>query len=203
MEKKVRPRKEQDITAQVNQLRLPDKIKITAINVKSKIKVSGKRGNNLNKLVFFCVYCAYMESEEVFTPEEIARICDIDDSRKELNKVFKMFPQVVTGYSPPDDNKTPLDYIKNYFKISKLHDTELEKVLQIGKSILDKSKELRSNGFAVGLEDQFPQSVAIGLIFYYLDLNGFAVEYNKEHADGISWSTVTGIIKRITLIDNS
>ena len=197
-------RKEQDITPHINRLKLPEEVRIEAVNIKRKMQVSGKRAGNLNKLIFFCVYCACMELDVVFTPNELARICSIDDDRKEINKVFKMFPSAVTGYSPPDDNKSPLDYVKSYFRLSKLHESELENVIELSKTILEKSKNLESSIYSKAtIEDEFPQNVAISLIIYYLNINGLQLNYNSNEVDGISWSTVSGIVKRITIIDNS
>lgn len=191
-ETRKRKNKEQDIGKNLEPLRLPEEIKIRAAEIKRmRMDVSTKRGSNLNKLIFFCVYNAYEELGITFDKIEIADICGINS--KDIPKILRMFPEISTGYKAPIDDKSALYYVSNLFYITKLHKSKLQDVINLAHRILSKPQ----CNF-----EAFPENVAIGIILYYMDLNGVTYDIN-EIIVRYAISTINAIKKIIAVIDNS
>lgn len=183
---------QQDIGKYLIPLRLPEHIKSKAAEIRRKMKLPMKRGNNLIKLIFYCVYNAYIEVKENFTIDELSNICHVDS--KEVAKILRMFPAVATGYSPPIDDKCAVEFIPELFDAMKthLHPSHIKEICYMADRILSKSGELLD-------QDKLPENIAIAMILYYIDLNGICYEVNRAFGT----STILTIKKTIGTIDNS
>ncbi len=188
---KKRRTKGQDIGKYINVLRLPEEVKIRAADIKrTRMNVPTKRGSNLNKLIFFCVYNAYEELGLKFDKHEIAELCGVN--AKDICRILRMFPEISTGYKAPVDDKNPLYYIPILFDITKLHRSKLPDIISITERILyNKHYNI----------DAFPETVALGIILYYMDINGIPYDIN-EISKKYAISTITTMKKNISIIDN-
>lgn len=191
---KIRRRKapQQDIGKYLTPLRLPEHIKVKAAEIRRKMKLPMKRGNNLIKLVFYCVYNAYIEVKENFIIEDLSNICHVDS--KDVSKILRMFPAVATGYSPPIDDKSALEFIPELFDAMKthLHPSHVNEICHMADRVLRKSGELLD-------QEKLPENIAIAMILYYMDLNGICYEVSRTFGS----STIMGIKKIIGTVDNS
>lgn len=181
-------KKQQDISKYLLNLKISDDIKLKATEIRSKMSVGCKRGNNLNKLVFYCVYWAFIELNESLIIEDLANTCGINP--KDVAKALNAYPSVNTGYFPPTEDKDASEYIPKYFHISRLHTLELEKILTLYRKI----------AAGAGILDNYkPQDVAVAMIYYYMDINGILTDSGKTSAQ----STVNLIKKKLGTLDNA
>jgi len=187
--------KKQDINLRLGSLKIPDHVKQRASDIKNSMNINMKRGNNLNELIFVCIYSACLELNENINIDELINICDI--KHKNISKIIKKFPSVSTGYTIPIENKSPLDYVKEYYYITKLHKSQLNDILLFCNQIIKKSEDINIQS----LSDDMPQNVATSLLLYYMDLKG--IKYNMDIIPKfVTISSLDNIKKCIGYIDN-
>lgn len=184
---------DRSILKDMENIAIPDEIKIKAEEIFSKLNSATKRGNRRKQLVFFCIYNAYNELQYPQDPKQIAVLVGIKNS--EMTKALSMFSEAQTGYKPPSVQVTALDLLPQYCVSLGLRDDAISDVLNFAKKILQIDPELN---------ETFPQKVAAGILLYYATINGITVN-KKEYAIMIQLSEVTinSMYKQVARLDNS
>ena len=183
---------ERSILRDMDNIMIPDEIKIKAEEIFGKLNSATKRGNRRKQLVFFCIYNAYNESLLPQDPKQIAYVVGIKNS--EMTKALSMFSEAQTGYQPPAIHVTALDLLPKYCENLGLPTDMINDVLAFAQKVLNLDTELK---------ETFPQKVAAGILLYYATTNGINLN-KKEYAKMIQLSEVTinSMYKYIARLDN-
>jgi transcription initiation factor TFIIIB Brf1 subunit/transcription initiation factor TFIIB len=174
-------------------LDFPDEIKMEANKVFLRMNCPTKRSKKRKLLVFYCLYCAYLELKNPQVPTAIARKIPIKQS--EIPKAMALFSEIQTGYRPPDINITPIHYLKDY--CCQLGFTEETKSM-----VIDLTEELMKKDFT--LREESPQKTSAGILQCFMIMNGIQFK-KKEFAKlfGFSEVTINNIYKKILTIYSS
>lgn len=183
---------EKSILKEMENIPLPEEIKIKAEEIFNKLNPQTKRGNRRKQLIFFCIHSAYLELGNPQDPKKIAQLVGIKNSK--MTKSLSMYSQAQTGYKPPLIFVTPLDFIPQYCEMLKLTEETTQDVKLFAETILQKDTTLKQ---------KFPQKIAAGILLYYLTINGIQIN-KKEYAKVIQLSEVTinNIYKQIVSLHN-
>lgn len=171
---------------------LPDDIKNEANNIYLNLNINTKRGNQRKLLIFFCVFMAYKKLKEPKIPKLVAEIIGI--SPDDITKAFSMcsFRLQDSRINEPID---PLQFIKGYLSLINIDESCLDNIINFGKEIIDKSKDLLQ---------EHPHVIAAGILFYYLRINGVQIHHNDfAKAVRLSDMTISKLYKRIGNIHNT
>jgi transcription initiation factor TFIIIB Brf1 subunit/transcription initiation factor TFIIB len=185
--------KVRSINTDLKPLDFPDEIKTKANSIFLKMKCPTKRSKKRKLLVFYCIYCAYLELEIPQVPNAIARKINIPQS--EIPKAMALFSEIQTGYRPPEIRITPIHYLRDYCHILGFTPKTTEMVEELTNTILEKD---------VSLNDESPQKTSAGVLQCFMIMNG--IEFNKKEFAklfGFSEVTINNIYKRILGIYSS
>jgi len=185
---------ERSILTDLNKYRFDNDIKNRADVVYNKIIYQVRRGRKRLQLLFYCVYCAHLELERDVDPIELGAVFGLKQG--EVQKCYSLFSPLQTDYHPPSKNTSPLTYLPGYCDRLKLSQEAIEDIKKISSDILMKDPTLYQEN---------PQTVASGLLRYYVSTNGIILDNPSELSKLTSRSTVTieNMYKRISKIDNS
>lgn len=143
-------------------------INVRANLIYNKMNLTTRRANNRIHLLFFCVYNAHRELNINIDAHELGKKFGLKQGQ--MQKTQSMFSFMKTGYKPTIKTISPLDYLEDYCE--KLNISEYtENILMYASSLLDKNPKLLQ---------QVPQTVAAGLIKYYMEINGITLEDDKN-----------------------
>lgn len=183
---------EKSILRDMDNIMIPDEIKVKAEEIFGKLNSATKRGNRRKQLVFFCIYNAYNELLLPQDPKQIASVVGIKNS--EMTKALSMFSEAQTGYQPPAIHVTAIDLLPKYCDNLGLPSDMVTDILAFAQKILNVDTELK---------ETFPQKVAAGILLYYATTNGINLN-KKEYAKMIQLSEVTinSMYKYIARLDN-
>jgi len=187
------------ISPDMENIDIPEDVKARANNIFKSLDLPTHRGKRRKFLVFFCIYSAYMELGMAKDPRWLAGLVKINPN--EITKAFSLFSEVQTGYRMPNVRINPLDLIREY--CSRLEDVQLnvEMVKKLGERVLTKSTELREK--PLNLHEMYPQKVTVGIIQYYMIINGIKFDKKKFNAAmGFSDATISSVCRIISTIDN-
>jgi transcription initiation factor TFIIIB Brf1 subunit/transcription initiation factor TFIIB len=181
------------ILPDLDKIQISDEIKYQAEKIFKQLGTGTRRGLKRKKLLFYCVYNAYKSLGILEDANTVADLVGIPYS--EITKAFSLFSEGKTLYRAPITFRTPIDFIHKYYSEVGLGPESLRPLLDIAEEVLELDPELDEN---------YPQVVAAGIIFYYLTINGISV--NKEEFAkliGKSPMTIAKMSKRISTIHNS
>lgn len=191
----------------------PDNIKKGADIIFNKMHHQVRRGKMYNMLLYYCVYCSYLE--EIYkqhlmltvntSAEVLGYVSNIDPlklgkefglTKSQIQKCDSIFAPLQTGYKPPYSYTPPTNYLPIYCKEIGLSQESITEILLLANYILSKDPSLYQD---------YPQTVAVGIFYYYTIINGIIIDdINKLiQLTGCPMSTIERISKRITIIDNS
>ena len=133
-----------------------------------------KRGVRRRQLMFFCVQSAYNELRIPEDPQHLAHMCSITNS--EISKAYSMCSPSKVGYKPRCVFWLPEDYLKMYYQ--KMVDLDiiasnpqiLQDLYKICVEVMRVSPELK---------DEKPQSCAMSICLYYLEIQNYTLDKNK------------------------
>lgn len=153
-----------------------------------------RRGKIRNQLLFYCVYCAHLELSRLVDPSQLGKKFGL--TQGEVQRCDSIFSPLQTGYRPPDITTTPQGYLPTYCQELKLSDDVVTSIMHLAATILEKDPSLMQDN---------PQTVASGLLRYYLIANGIETDGIATIATvtGRSSATMDTMYKRIATIDNS
>lgn len=166
-------------------------INIRANVIYNKMNLTTRRANNRTYLLFFCVYNAHRELNINIDAHELGAKFGLKQGQ--MQKTQSMFSYMKTGYKPTIKTISPLDYLEDY--CDKLNISEYtENIILYATNLLDKNTELLQ---------LVPQTVAAGLIKYYMEINGIMLEDDKNLSITThrSDTTIDSIKKKIAELD--
>lgn len=177
---------------ELEELPFSDDVKREACNVYVCMNFPIKRKNNRKYLKFFCIYNAYRNLNKIKDVHQLTKIFDLENN--ELNKIFKLFSYVNTGYSMKDINISPLDYINDYYRQTDLRMDEIEGVLQFAEEIIKQDE----------FEGEFPQVVSAAIIIYYIKrMHNMRPPQKFIDYIGRSENMINRVVDRVGVIYNS
>jgi transcription initiation factor TFIIIB Brf1 subunit/transcription initiation factor TFIIB len=170
----------------------PEDIKNKAEEIFQRLNTTTRRGRRRKQLVFFCIYSAYKELGLAKDPKGIAITIGIKPSS--TARAVAMYSESQTGYRSKDIDIDPLSYIPEYCEQLQILDMA-EPCIEFCKGeILERFYEL---------SDRSPQKIACGFLCYFLDANGFEVDFKKiAQVVGLSAATIKNTFTEIKRLDN-
>ena len=184
------------ITQDLELLPLPPDVKREAGDIYLKMNHDKKvnRGKCRKRVIFYCVFFAFINTHKPKIPTAVARLCDI--TKDDISKAFKVCNPIKTGYYPPKTIIPALDWIRGHIEEVGLSGDCYDDVYEFAESILAADPKLD--------EDNFSQDVSIAIISYYITLQGYNA--SKMHLEEIvdkSATTINKIISTVKAICNS
>lgn len=170
-----------------------EEIKNMADTIYNKMVYRVRRKKIRNQLLFYCVYCAHIELGIFVNPVKLGLVFDLNSG--EIQKCDSLFSPLQTGYCPPAQNISPINYLREYCKILGLSSETCDSIAISSRDILEKDNSL---------EQENPQTVAAGLLKYYIVINGIQVDLQRiMEITGRSSITIDSVYRRVSTIDNS
>ena len=187
-------RTERTILPDLKAYPFPDDIKNRADVIYNKMKYQVRRGKIRFQMLFFCVYYAHIELGRDVNHIQLGKQFGLTPG--EVQKCDSIFSELQTGYKPPSKNASPLGYLPDYIRAMDLSEDLINDITLTASSILRKDPTLHQEN---------PQTVAAGLLRYYMYSNGITTENPGKINSVTSRSNVTidGMFRRICTIDNA
>jgi transcription initiation factor TFIIIB Brf1 subunit/transcription initiation factor TFIIB len=186
-------KQERSIQKDLEKYTFPDDIKNMADVIYSSMNYQMRRGKKRDMIVFHCTYSAHLELDREVNPIQLGMEV-FKLTKEEITRCDSIFSPLQTGYRPPSKDSSPLNYIPDYCRRIGLSEDATALVLAHAKKIMTKSK---------GLDQEHPQTIAAGILRYYLITNGIELK-DKElltRVTGRSIVTIDTACKSIALID--
>lgn len=173
---------------------LTDDIKNMADVIYNKMRPQTRRGKVRTQMIFYCVYCAHLELKREVNPVKLGKVFDLTPGQ--VQKCHSMFAPLQTGYFPPALTTTPLRYLPDYCRDLQLSQDAIEFINTLAQNVLRKDQTLN---------EENPQTVAAGILRYYVMITGIVVEDLQKLSEITGRSTVTieAMCRRISNVDNS
>jgi len=190
------------IIEELKDLPLNTELRQRAQCVYQKLKPKTHRGNRRKQMLFYCIYVAALElRDESDDPENVEDPIPakygkmLGLSHGAIRKSMSMFSETQTGYRPKTGNSNPLGMIKDYCVDNRITVEMVEPIKALGREILEKDPELK---------EEYPQTVAAGLIRYYITISGGELDSESFAKNvNLSQATINAMYNRIAKIDNS
>ena len=185
---------ERSILSDLKPYPFPDDIKNKADVIYNKMIYRVRRGKIRNQMLFFCVYCSYLELDRDVNPVQLGAQFGLTSG--EVQRCDSIFSPLQTGYRPPSTNTSPLRYLPDYCQNMELSEDATIEIMRLASHILRKDSSLRQEN---------PQTVAAGLLRYYTYTNGITTDDPQKitKVTGRSNVTIEGMFRRISTIDNN
>lgn len=184
--------KKRSIIGDLKNLDFPDQVKTKAEDIFQKMTCSIKRSIKRKLLIFYCIYCAYLELEDPHDPFIIARKLSLE--KKKASRAFTMFSETQTKYRPPNLEVKPQHYIPQYCTDLFLPDESTQHVVKFANNFLDKNPEMSK---------ETPQKISAGIIYYCLRLYGLNIKIDDlAKYFELSETTIENTHKMISKLDN-
>jgi hypothetical protein len=178
------------ILPDLNAYNFPENIKYKADAIFDQLGAPTKRGNERKKMLFYLVYRAYQENDQVINPYNLG--AEMGLQRTDVCKASNLF-QDNKGYRPRNKRALPTDALPDLCKELDLEHLT-ESVLELGNEILEKEPRL---------VDELPHKVAAGILVYFMEIHGIKIS-PELLKDKITFSEVTikEIHQRVSKIHN-
>lgn len=180
-----------NISKDLEPLKISNEIKNKANEIYIRMGPDTTRAKKRKLLLFHCVYNAYRELGINIAPSEIGQMFNL--TQGQMTKTTSMFSALQTGYRSPIVIKIISDYIPEYCQQLGL-DTD-DVMIVVNRIINKQNPELMAC---------VPQTIAIGLIKYYLSINGIELD-DKTVLSKVgqrSDTTIESTFQRLCKIDN-
>lgn len=185
---------EKSILKELQKYELPQHITVKADVIYTKMRHQVRRGGIRIKQLFICTYYAYIELNETVEPYTLGMNV-FKLTRNEIQISYNIFSPLQTGYYPPSVITSCKDYIAIFCKKMNISDNSLERINNMSDIFIQKDPSLA---------EESPQTLAAGILHYYMLTNGIVTENNNEiiTVTSRSFVTIQSISKKISLIDN-
>lgn len=182
------------ILGDLQQYSEPEDIKNQADVIYNKMIYRVRRGKIRDQMLFYCVYCAYRELNRDVNPVHLGAKFNLTPG--EVQRCDSIFSPLQTGYRPPSTNTSSVRYLPEYCRQMDLSDDAISEVVALSQNILRKDPTLSQEN---------PQTVAAGLLRYYIVTNGIVCDDPQRitKVTGRSTVTIEGMFRRIATIDNN
>lgn len=184
---------DKSILTDMERMPFTDDIKRRADAIYRQMNCGTHRGKKRLCLIFKCVYEAHKELNIPVIPKDIAKIVGI--TKGEMSQASSMFSESRTGYKVVSKKYTPQDFLPEFARKIELSEDGIEGVMEIAGDIINKYPEL---------SEKYPDTVAAGILRYYLLINGFTkqITYLSE-VTLLSDATIISMFNHIWKIDNA
>lgn len=172
---------------------LPDNICVKADQIFQQMTACVHRGNVRKQLFYYCSYHAYRELEQPVDIIDLANMFSLTASQAQHS--HSLFSPIQTGYQPKNITlMCPTEMIPGLCKRLLIPDEYISDIIEFTKNIMNK---------APSLKQESPQSIAAGILKYYIISNGFELEKMNEFQKIVGRSNVTidQRVKEISMID--
>jgi hypothetical protein len=208
-------RNKHSLLSDLEQYHFPDDIKNGANVIYNKMTHQVRRGKKRNQLLFFCVYCSYLEEIAKYIKllengnNQVERILsetmnidpftlglNFDLKPGEVQHCFSIFSPLQTGYKPPSKYISPLGYLSNFCHNMNISQECIMELMKLGENILQKAPTLYQEN---------PRTVGAALFRYIIEINGIKGKDPNEiiSITGKTNNTISEIYRRISDIDNA
>lgn len=186
-------RPEKSILSDLSKIQIPDNIKVEAEKIFQQLDLRTKRGKRRKRLLFYCVYNAYKTLGQTKDPKIVASVVGI--ANKEITKAFSMCSAVQTNYQPPTKQHSPEEYIQNCMDLVGLNQDCYQDVVEKCQIVLNADPSL---------EEEYPQNVAIAVVYLYIIINGGKLD-RKDFSEifKLSGMTIYKMYNRVEAAYNS
>jgi transcription initiation factor TFIIIB Brf1 subunit/transcription initiation factor TFIIB len=181
------------IIPDLKHLMFPDDIKNRADLIYNQMAHRVRRGKIRSQLLFWCVYQAHRELGRKADPIGLGAKFGL--TQGDVSKCDSIFSELQTGYRPPVSTASPIQYLPDYCaRLGIQHDGILQ-IMTLAGQILQKDP---------GLLQDNPQTVAAGVLRYFIITNGITMDDSTLIAKVTNRSNVTidNMYRRISTIDN-
>jgi len=174
---------------------VPDEVRVEANSIYNN--ELGRRIKKIKKLAllkFYCIYNAYKSLGITIVPQTLANDMKMDN--KIVNKANTIFSELETGYSPPDHDPSPIDFLPDYAEFLKIDpETLTEFIIPYADNFLKNN--------TCFLQDH-PHVVAAGIIKWYCTMNGLILKKipKLRQRAGCSDATIDTMYKKVVLADS-
>lgn len=181
------------IISDLKEYDFPDDVKHRANFIFSKMTLTIRRANKRKFLLFFCVYSAYKELNIPINPVDLRKVFGLKHG--EMQKTHTMFSPLQTGYKSVQRVISATDYVIGFCDKLEMEQYS-DELLAFSQLILERHKELLQS---------VPQTVASGILMYFMVMNGIEINDKKFLADTTNRSetTVLAMYKRISELETS
>jgi transcription initiation factor TFIIIB Brf1 subunit/transcription initiation factor TFIIB len=181
------------IMSELAKYKFNDDINIRANFIFTKMKLVTRRANKRTYLLFFCVYNAHKELGIKVNPSDLGKIFNL--TQGQMQKTDSMFSPLQTGYKAVNRTISAVDYMPHFCDKLDL-DQYSDDMVIFANNIITKHVEL----------SQFvQQTVAAGILKYFLVINGIEVVDKKQISEVTfrSDTTIDSMYKKISELDNT
>jgi hypothetical protein len=172
---------------------IPENIKFRADVIYNKMHYHVRRKKIRYQMLFYCVYCAYLELNQNVDPTELGVLFGLKQG--DVQRCDSLFSPLQTGYTPPVKHARPTKYLDQYCeKIGLDNDAGLQ-IKKLSEALMIKDPEFLQEN---------PQTVAAGILKYFVITNGIILEDPDiiRTVTKRSNATIDAIFQRIITIDN-
>jgi hypothetical protein len=171
----------------------PDDIKNRADLIYNQMAHRVRRGKIRNQLLFWCVYQAYRELGRQADPIGLGAKFGLNQG--DVSKCDSIFSELQTGYRPPASTTSPIQYLPDYCARLGIQHDGIMQIMTLAGQVLQKEPALFQDN---------PQTVAAGILRYFIVTNGITVDDPTLIAKVTNRSNVTidNMYRRISTIDN-
>jgi transcription initiation factor TFIIIB Brf1 subunit/transcription initiation factor TFIIB len=189
--RKIKP--DRSIMKDLEKYNFPEEVKIKADCIYNSMEPQVRRGKMRKKLLFYCLYHAYIELKIIVDPFVIGKKFDLTST--DIQTSYHTFSPLQTKYNPPTVNISPKDYIKNFCKELNISEHGEEEINSMIDSFLEKDPSL---------EEENPKTFASGVLMFYMKINGITTEQPGKIVEVTlrSMVTIQTIYKKISELDN-
>ncbi len=172
----------------------PNDIKNQADVIYNKMYFQVRRGKVRDQMLFYCVYNAHLELGRDVNHQHLGKQFNLTPG--EIQRCYSIFSFLQTGYRPPFVRASPLSYLPDYCKDIGLSQDVINDIKVVGNAIMNKDKSL---------EQENPQTVAAGILRYYLIANGIQLADPSVISIVTQRSAVTidTMFRRVQIVDNN
>lgn len=181
-------KKEKKILRELDDMELPDSIKLTARDIYLRAFDKETRGKNRKRAMFFCIFNAYNERGESVDPRRIASLVGLEVKSKEISRAKKCGN---SNYKPKNVISTPFDFLYRYCELLG-KENDYEPISCLAQAIIRNKPELEDGS------NSKPQHVAAAIIYYYYSRTNSEISKEKfVNCVGISFPTIQKVIPEI------
>ncbi len=181
------------IRPEIVELGFPENIMEKADEIYHSIDAGTRRGKRRKCLLFYCIYQSHKNLGIPVDPRSI--IVSFGLRTGDMTEALSGFSELNTGFVPSNLYISPIDLLPTYARKMELREDSIQALVEFGADVLKNNPSLL---------DKFPQTVASGLLKYYLSIQGINLDM-KAFAEiiGLSEATINTTCKLITTLDNS
>ena len=189
---------EKSILNEMNNYKIPDDVKIEADRIyKEDLKMGNgltpKKGDKRKKVILYCIYQAYEKLGRTIDPKSLVKI--VGTKNNSMTRSAAQCSEMQTGYHVDIVRKYPSEYIPELFEELGFPKENQKDIIDFANATVKKDNNLL---------EQYPQTVAAGLINYYCQTRGIIINKNVlSNLSGLSDHTIKKITKEIMIIDNA